>query len=303
VANTFLKPEVINRTALKLLEREVVVPRTVWNYADAEFRGAKNDTVTLRLPAVATSREYDFRNNRSSPIVVDDLTETSVPVVLDHDIYHAAAITDEQLTLDIVDFAEQVLVPQVKGIARGLEDLIVSVMETATYGTTLNIADSSDATWQTLVQARQALNDANVPREGRILLVGSDVETEMLLDDKFNRVDSSGDGIATSALREATIARLAGFTIVGSNALDPETAIAFHPTAFAFVNVAPVVPDGVTYGSRLSEMGLAMRWIRDYDALYLRDRSVVSSFAGCTSVEDDGSTNVRAVKINFNGAS
>lgn len=303
MANTFLKPEVINRTALKLLEREVVVPRTVWNYADAEFRGAKNDTVTLRLPAVATSREYDFRNNRSSPIVVDDLTETSVPVVLDNDIYHAAAITDEQLTLDIVDFAEQVLVPQVKGIARGLEDLIVTTMETATYGTTINIADSSDATWTALVQARQALNDANVPREGRILLVGSDVETEMLLDSKFNRVDSAGDGIATSALREATIARLAGFTIVGSNALDPETAIAFHPTAFAFVNVAPVVPDGVTYGSRLSEMGLAMRWIRDYDALYLRDRSVVSSFAGCTSVEDDGTNNVRAVKINFNGAS
>ncbi len=303
MANSFLKPEVINRTALKLLEREIVVPRTVWNYADAEFRGAKNDTVTLRLPAVATSREYTFRNDRTNPIVVDDLTETSVPVVLDHDIYHAASITDEQLTLDIVDFTEQVLVPQVKGIARGLEDLIVNVMETATYGTTINIADSSDAMWATLVAARQALNDDNVPREGRVLLVGSDVETEMLLDEKFNRVDSAGDGIATSALREATIARLAGFTIIGSNALDPETAIAFHPTAFAFVNVAPVVPDGVTYGSRLAQSGLAMRWIRDYDPMYLRDRSVVSSFAGCTSVEDDGSSNVRAVKINFNGAS
>ena len=116
MANSFLKPEVINRTALKLLERQIVVPATVWNYADAEFRGAKNDTVTLRLPAVATSREYTFRNDRSNPIVVDDLTETSVPVVLDHDIYHAAAITDEQLTLDIVNFAEQVLSPQVKGV-------------------------------------------------------------------------------------------------------------------------------------------------------------------------------------------
>jgi hypothetical protein len=181
--------------------------------------------------------------------------------------------------------------------------MVVTVMETATFGSTINIADSSDALWTALVQARQALNDANVPRDGRILLVGSDVETEMLLDPKFNRVDSAGEGLAVGALREATITRLAGFTIIGSNALDPETAIAYHPTAFAFVNVAPVVPEGVTYGSRQAESGLAMRWIRDYDALYLRDRSVVSSFAGCTSVEDNGSTNVRAVKINFNGAS
>lgn len=302
MANSFLKPEVINRTALKLLEREIVLPRLVWNYADAEFVGAKNDTVTLRLPAVLNSRDYTFRNDRSSPIVVDDVTETSVPVVLDHDIYSAVQVTDEQLTLDIVDFAEQVLSPQVKAVARGLEDLIADTMEGATYGTSLNFTDSANSMWSTLVSARQALNDENVPREGRVLVVGSDIETEMLNDDKFNRVDSAGDG-ATSALREATIQRLAGFTIVGSNAIDPEVAYAFHPTSFAFVNVAPVVPQGVNFGSRMAQAGLAMRWIKDYDALYLRDRSVVSSFAGCSSVEDDGTNNVRAVRINFQGAS
>ena len=302
MANTFLKPTVINRMALKLLEREIVLPRLVWNYADAEFRGAYNDTVTLRLPAVLASREYEFRNTRGSDIVVDDLTETSVPVVLDKDIYSAVAITDEQLTLDIIDFAEQVLSPQVKAVARGLENLIATTMNASTYGTSLNFTDSSNSLWSTLVSARQALNDENVPREGRILVVGSDIETEMLNDDKFNRVDSAGDG-ATTALREATINRLAGFTIVGSQAIDPEVAYAFHPTAFAFVNVAPAVPDGVNFGSRLAADGLAMRWIKDYEALKLRDRSVVSSFAGCSSVEDDGTNNVRAVRINFQGAS
>lgn len=302
MANTFLKPTVINRMALKLLQREVVLPRLVWNFADAEFRGAYGDTVTLRLPAVLAAREYGFRNNRSSEIVIDDLTETSVPVVLDTDLYSAVALTDEQLTLDIVDFSEQVLNPQVSAIARGLEDLIVETMQSATYGTSLNIADSADGMWGTLLDARKALNDANVPREGRVVVVGSEIEREILSDDKFNRVDSVGDG-AVSAVREATINRLAGFTIVGSNAIDAETAIAFHPTAFAFVNVAPVVPDGANFGSRMAESGLAMRWLRDYDAKHLQDRSVVSSFAGCSSVEDDGTTNVRAVRINFQGGS
>ena len=302
MANTFLKPTVINRMALKLLQREVVLPRLVWNFADAEFRGAYGDTVTLRLPAVLAAREYGFRNNRSSEIVIDDLTETSVPVVLDTDLYSAVALTDEQLTLDIVDFSEQVLNPQVSAIARGLEDLIVETMQSATYGTSLNIADSADGMWGTLLDARKALNDANVPREGRVVVVGSEIEREILSDDKFNRVASVGDG-AVSAVREATINRLAGFTIVGSNAIDAETAIAFHPTAFAFVNVAPVVPDGANFGSRMAESGLAMRWLRDYDAPHLQDRSVVSSFAGCSSVEDDGTTNVRAVRINFQGGS
>lgn len=302
MANTFLKATVINRTALKLLEREIVLPRLVWNYGSADFRGAYNDTVTLRLPPVLSSREYTWRNTRGSEITVDDLTETGVDVTLNHDIYSAVAVTDEQLTLDIVDFAEQVLMPQVKAVARGLEDLIATTMNAASYANQLNVADSANGMWSTLVDARRLLNVANVPRDGRVLLVGSDVEAELLTDDKFNRVDSAGDS-ATSALRDATIARLAGFTIVGSNAIDPETAYAFHPTAFAFANVAPIVPEGATFGSRLAQSGLALRWIRDYEATKLRDRSVVSSFAGCTSVADNGSTNVRAVRINFQGAS
>jgi hypothetical protein len=64
-------------------------------------------------------------------------------------------------------------------------------------------------------------------------------------------------------------------------------------------------------GSSQSFEGLAMRWIRDYDANYLRDRSVVSAFAGYASVEEDPDPtsavgdqveNVRAVKINLSGS-
>jgi hypothetical protein len=305
MAHTFLKSTVINRSALQLLEREIVLPRLVNTLASAEFQGAYNDTITMRLPAVLASREYAWRNNRASEITVDDLTELGVPVTLDHDIYSAVAITDEQLTLDIVDFNEQVLMPQVKAVARGLENLIATTMAAATFvtGHTLSVDNSDNAMWATIVEARRLLNVANVPRDSRVLLVGSDVEAELLNDDKFTRSDSTGDLAATTALREAMITRLGGFTIVGSNAIDADVAYAFHPTAFAFVNVAPVVPDGAVTGSRDSYGGLALRWIRDYEAMKLRDRSVVSSFAGCTSVEDDGSNNTRAVKINFHAGS
>src|SRR5688572_10574306 len=106
MANTFLKPEVIARTALQLLQREIVLPRLVWRFGQADFQGAKDDTITLRLPAVLTARDYEWRT-RTAAIVIDDLTEVGVDVTLDTHPYSAVAITDEQLTLDIVSFGGQ----------------------------------------------------------------------------------------------------------------------------------------------------------------------------------------------------
>ena len=111
-------------------------------------------------------------------------------------------------------------------------------------------------------------------------------------------VDQSG---SDSALRDGTLGRIAGFTVVTSNAIEPDEGFAGHATAVAFGNVAPVVPDGAVAGASESYAGLAMRWIRDYDPNYLRDRSVVSAFAGATSVEEDGE-NMRLVKINSSGS-
>ena len=73
MANSFLKPEVIAATSLGLLQREVVLPRLVWNDAVSDFAGAKNDTVSIRVPARLEAREYGWRNNRSSDIVLDEL--------------------------------------------------------------------------------------------------------------------------------------------------------------------------------------------------------------------------------------
>ncbi|MGQ0575996.1 MAG: hypothetical protein ACT4RN_17575 [Pseudonocardia sp.] len=79
--HTFLKPTKILRTALALLQREIVLPRTVWSYGRAHFAGAKDDTVTLRLPALLTARDYEWRT-RNNPIQVADLTERGVDIKL-----------------------------------------------------------------------------------------------------------------------------------------------------------------------------------------------------------------------------
>jgi len=305
VANTFLKPETISRTALGLLRRELVLPRLVTRLGIDDFRGAKDDTVNVRVPARLTARDYEWRT-RTNPIVLDDIAETSVPVVLTEHPYSAVAVTDEELTLDITDFATQVLNPQIIAVAEAMESALATVIEGATYAAEVDYAESDPTAgsldspfYRALVDARKALNDAKVPAAGRFVLLGSTVEAAALKENAI-RVETGTD----SALRESIIGRIAGFTVIGNvQSLSADFAVAAHSSAFAFANVAPEVPSGVALGASTLFDGLALRWIRDYDPNYLRDRSVVSSFAGAASVEDGESggdpANVRAVKITF----
>lgn len=309
----FLKPETIAAVALERLRREIVLPRLVTPMGLADFRGAKDDTVNVRVPAILNAREYEWRT-RTQPIVVDVIEELSIPVALDKHVYSAVQVTDEELTLDIVSFTAQVLEPQVIAVAEKLEALIADSIEGATFAAA-DIDYVEDANgegapfYKALVEARKTLNNAKVPLNNRFVLVGANVEAAALKEDAFRKVDESG---STDALRRASLGTVAGFSIFTSLAIDPDFAVAAHRSAFAFANVGPAVPAGVAFGSSQSEAGLSMRWIRDYDAQYLRDRSVLSSFAGAASVNDGrdpaspggtpgdlNDTNIRAVKIAY----
>ncbi|WP_338932631.1 P22 phage major capsid protein family protein [Streptomyces netropsis] len=299
MANAFLKAEVIAATALGLLERELILSNLVWSNAGFDFTGAKADTVTVRIPAQLTAREYDWRNNRASDIVLDDVAEDSITVQLNKDIYSAVGVTDEELTLDIKDFGSQILEPQVKAVAKAIDAGVASMITGATYATT--IAAKTDKIFEAFVDARAALNKEEVPTENRTILVGADVENALLKSGRLVDVSQSG---SDSALREATVGRLAGFNIVQSNAIGAKEAFAFVPSAFVLATRAPAIPGGVAFGASQSYNGLSMRWVRDYDAAKLRDRSIVNMYAGFNVMTDKPQAGgvkklVRAVKLNF----
>ncbi len=315
MAHVFLKAEKIVSQGLGMLQRDLVLPRLVTRYNASDFIGAKNDTVTVKIPAILTGREYEWRT-RNADIEYDDLEELSIPLTLNKHVYSAVQITDEQMTLDIVNWGVQVATPQIRAVAEVLEGYIATAMEDASYRTEVTWtqgdpeSDTDRSFYAAAVAARKALNEANVPKDGRVLLLGSNLEEAALLSPHLIKVDQAGgDGV----LRDAIIGRIAGFTVVSTNSIDPDFGVAYHPTAFAFANLAPVVPQGASAGAASTFDGFAMRWIRDYDPNRLRDRSVYSSFAAAMSIEDGrdlespvGSgfgeltdENVRAVKINF----
>lgn len=308
MANDFLKAETIAAQALGLLKREVVLPRLITARPISDFRGAKDDTVSLRVPAVLTARDYEWRT-RTADIVVDDITETKVDVVLDKHPYHAGAITDEQMTLDIANFGSQVLQPQARAVGEKMEDYIAAEMAAAPITNSVTFTVGTDEPYEVAVDMRKILNDNNVPMTDRVLLLGSAFEAAFLKSDKLSDVDRSG---GDSALRSAIIGNVAGFTVVTSNAIAENVGYAMHRTAFVYAMAAPMVPDGVSFGSSQTYEGLSMRWIKDYEPARLRDRSIVSSFFGVSSVDDGPDTadgvdpegagnldleNIRAVKL------
>jgi hypothetical protein len=321
VANKFLKPTVIAATSVGLLYRDLVVARTVWTDAinPGEFTGALNDTVTMRVPARRTART---RTLRAGTAIVNDVSnEFGVPVVLDTDVYNGAPITDEELTLDIADFGAQVLQPQTRAVAEGVEAQIVAEIEGASYGS--QVIDPTDAAYVvsgktdwyiTATHARRMLNDKNVPRSDRTLLIGSDVEEQILNTDRFTRFDAIG-AESTDALRESIIGRIAGFNVIASSEIDPDAAYAYHRTAFVLATRAPKVPQGATFaqqralggngGAPSYVDGISCRWLMDYDYTNTTDRSLVNTWVGTATVTDpttpsnpaSGSTLMRAVKI------
>lgn len=288
MANSYLKSNKIAATALGLLEREIILPGLIWRDAAGDFAGAAGDTISMRVPARTTARTRTLRGTRPSAsegngiITMDELAETKIDVTLDTAVYNAIPVTDEEMSLDLSNFGQQILAPQVRSVAEGIENAVAAEMVGATYATTLTL-DTADP-YKTLVDARVQFNKDNIPQSERIIVVGADMEGVFLKSDHLSMYNQAGDA---SALRDATIGRIAGFDrIVVSNALPADVGFVFHRTAYVLNMRSPAVPQGATFGSSQSYNALAMRWLRDYDFRNVQDRSLVDTYIGTNIVAD-----------------
>src|SRR5690606_33303328 len=110
------------------------------------------------------------------------------------------------------------LAPQMRAVAEGMEDVIAGALNGATWeADPVPFVEGDDEPYDVLVDANKALNKLNVPRTERVVVAGANVEAAILKSDKLSKVNESG---TSDALRNAVITRVAGFTVVGSNAID-----------------------------------------------------------------------------------
>lgn len=314
IEHQVIKPEKIAATAAVSLEEQLVVPAVFQREGLDKYKGAKDDTINVKVEGVLPYRTYGWRNNRSTEIQFDEYKERTVAVKFGDDIYSAVKLTDEQNLMDFNGWAK-LASKQTEAIGRGLEYEAVDHLHNAPYEIELNL--DSTKLRESLIKARSVFNRLRVPGR-RVILVGTDVEAALLNDEKLQLANYVGDSEAVSALREATLGRRFGFDFVVATELDPGTAIAMVESAFIFTTGAPEVPQSVPFGATASHNGVALRWIRDYDSTRFQDRSIFNTYKGFRHVTDTligaDSANprqgfvsqyehfVRAIKLNLDGA-
>lgn len=291
MAHDFIKAEKVLFAALGALEREVVLPSLVWRDAGGDFKGAKNDTIILTIPAFTSARQRAMRSGATRSR--DNLNEGQVAVTLSTNLYKDVLITDEELTLDIRDFGQQVMQPITNAMVRGYEDEVGELMEGATYEH--EVSWDAEDPHAVLTEAGMDLTRSNVPMSGRSVVLGTRLALEFVQADQVRRADSAGD-TAQAALRDATIASpFAGFSrIVVSNAVDPNVGFAFHRSAYVLSSRAPVVPSGAPWGASVSAGGFAMRALRAFDSSADGWVDVLGfdAYAGTNTIGDHGAFDV-----------
>jgi hypothetical protein len=286
MANEMIKAEHVVDAAELALHREIVLPALTWTELGREdFVGAKNDTVTLRLPGTATATIRDLRS--TADVVFGELEEIPVDVTLSKDVSVDLNATLAELTLDIVPFSKRFVDPAIIGLAEGVESVIGTALDGANPVDEIAWDGTAAGVKAALIAASTKFQQLNVPRKGRTALVGSNAYGEFL-DYASSIPNFVGSGAGDTALLEATIARLFGFNVVTSNAIDDDAVFALSPYAIAFTAFGPEIPAGAIDGSTGSVDGIGYSVIFDYDPVKRKDRMSVQSYVGATSVEIDG---------------
>lgn len=277
----------IARVAIPLLKRALVLVRTATMVPAEGFTGPNGETITVRVRQPRTARE---QSSPGASITYDDQNEVGVDVSLSH-IYDAYHVTDEDLSLNLEDFASQITEPQVASVATAAEGKLATVMNGLGVDLSFANAASEADTRATVLAAREELGERDVPPGDRFLAVSPSIATRILQLEEIRRADASG---SDSALRRAVIGNWLGFTVVESNALTTDTAIAYHRSAFVFATKKPADPRGANETAAISQDGINIRQIFQYDPDVLSDASVLSTFAGASAVYEDADDSIPA---------
>ena len=278
MANTFLTADVIAREALMLLRNNAVLSKLVHRDYSDEFVAGVGDTITVRKPAKFVANEF------TGEIEIQNHTEESTTVTMDKLLDVSFAVTSKELTMDIADFSEQLLVPAMQAFSDKIDNYLLAL---AKNDVKKNVVTASGEIKNDIVDARKFLTKSAAPLADRRFVYNSDVEAELLKTDLFVSAEKVGD--EGTALREASLGRKFGMDFYVDQNADTAgvDAVAFHKNAFALVTRPLALPNGATKASIVNYDGFGLRVVYGYDINKKTDTISIDMLCGVKTLDAD----------------
>jgi len=199
MANTFLTPQIIAQEALAILRNQLIFAELVHTDYANEFVKV-GDTITVRKPAELIAK--DFAGSISS----QDLTESGVTVKLDKFKDVSVAITSQQASLELRDFARQVIEPAMVAIAQQIdEDLANFIFEKAGGSVLADNATINDLAH--IAEVGKKLDIAKAPMQERHLVLSPEHKYRYALTEILTKVNFAG---SNETLRESLLGKVYG---------------------------------------------------------------------------------------------
>jgi len=200
-----------------------------WEGDIAQF----GDTVHINNLADITVKPYTPNVDIAEP---EQLTGTDTTLTIDHGAYYNFYLNDVDAAQANSELMDAAMRNAAYKLAEDTESYILSVIREGA-GTKKSGAIPQGGVYELLVNIKTALDEKNVPRAGRVLVVPASVEGELLLDNRF----ITGNGAFSEAhLADGSVARAAGFDIYISNDLTNE--------------LVAMTPDGVTFANQITHI-------------------------------------------------
>lgn len=283
--NTYLKQEKYAALSVAALNVKATLPMVFTRFNGDALKGARDDTVAVfKTPGITTARDYEWRT-RTEPIKLDRIARTQTTIKLGEHVVSAVPVTDEEMTLDVTNFAQEVVSPQTNAVVDRLNGKVLTALKTkANFKVTDLDASATDDPYDKALDWSATLDEQGTPEDGRTLLVGSNVKKWIMKSETLLKYDLSQ---ANTAYRRAKFGTIANMDVVSSQLLGPNDIYVVHPSALVVANIAPLVPNDGGYGATLTSDGWSIRVIRRFEGAWLQTVSTLSTFVGVEPVLDE----------------
>ena len=296
MSNTLITPTMVARDASIVANNLITVGNVIGRDKEAEFSGSKiGDSMKVTVPPVFGDAD-EFTGTTSAT----NVTESEIYLTLEKHFYKRVDLTSKQKSLELNDFTRLVTIPAMRAISQSVDKYFIRNLQVFRANLSGTVGNRP-STMAHLAAANKTLNDANISKSGRVMLIDTTVEQSLIQLSQFTSQDYGAD--APVGLRNATLGTRYGFTFITDPLLGAfsRSADADDITGTVVTNGAPAVGatsvtiDGITNatgtiyaGTVFTLAGDTTRYVVRKDATIASNEATLTIYPALVAAPGDG---------------